>query len=143
MNWKNNLGLKSALFILIVTLSIFLVLASALMMLALYDGYKQQNNDSKEKQEKEQVLQETLIKKESLYLEMSPLDTRKVITYKVSNEPFFKDYMMIVAQEKNNPKEEPLFIGEERIGIPQWLDDDHIIFTSYCGTSCKGIYLID
>ncbi|MBI2596789.1 hypothetical protein HYW41_01410 [Candidatus Daviesbacteria bacterium] len=143
MNWKNNLILKRSLFVLIVTFSIFLFLASILLGLALYDEYKQYQNVASEKQEREQELQETLIKKELLRQEISPTRIRRAITYKLHNKPLFQDHIMIATQDSNSETEEPLFIGEERTGMPQWLDDEHILFTSYCGTACQGVYLIN
>lgn len=143
MNWKNSLNLKSSLFILIITISIFMLLASALMGLALYDKYTQHRDARKEKQEKEQKLQETLIKKESLRLEKSPLGSKNAVVYQINNKPLFEDHIMIAVQDSNSRTEEPLFIGEERTGMPKWLGDDHIFFTGYCGTACQGIYLID
>lgn len=143
MNWKNNFSLKISLFVLIVIFSIFMLLASVLMVLALYDEYKQHQDVSKEKQEKAQELQETLIRKESLRLERSPLGTRNILAYQINNSPLFEDHIMIAIQDVNSKKEEPLFIGEERTGMPKWLGDDHVFFTTYCGTACQGLYLID
>lgn len=143
MNWKNNLILQRSLFVLIVIFSIFLLLASAVMGFALYNEYKQQYDDAKEKQEKVTELQESLISKAFLYLEKSPLGTRNVVTYQINNKPLFENHILIVVQNVNGKKEEPLFIGEERTGVPKWLDDDHIFFTSHCGTSCQGVYLIN
>lgn len=143
MNWKNSFSLKSALFVLIVIFSIFMLLASVLMGLTLYDEYKQHQDALKEKQEKEQELQKTLISKESLHLQRSPLGTRNVVAYQINNKPLFENHIMIVIQDVNSKKEEPLFIGEERTGMPKWLGEDHIFFISYCGTACQGIYLIN
>lgn len=143
MNWKNNIILRSSLFLLIAIFSIFLLLASVLMGFALYDEYKQRSDSAKEKQERAEELQENLIRKELLYMESSPLGSKNVITYRIDNKPLFEDNIMIVLQDVNGQKEEPLFVGEERIGKPKWLSNDHIFFTSYCGTSCKGVYLIN
>lgn len=143
MNWRNNLILQRSLFVLIVIFSIFLSLASISLGFALYNEYKQQSDNAKEKQEKVIALQESLIRKESLYLERSPLGTRNIVVYQINNKPLFEDHVMIVIQDVNGQKEEPLFIGDERTGRPKWLGDDHIFFTSYCGTACKGVYLIN
>lgn len=113
------------------------------MGFALYDEYKQQYDSAKEKQEKEEELQKSLIRKELLYLERSPLGTRNIMTYRINNKPLFQDNIMVVIQDVNGQKEEPLFIGEERMGKPKWLGDDRVFFTSYCGTACKGVYLIN
>lgn len=131
------------MFVLVVIFSIFLSLASISLGFAIYYEYKQQNADAKEKQEKVTELQDSLIRKESLYSERSPLGTRNIVTYQINNKPLFEDHIMIVLQDVNGQRGEPLFIGEERTGKPKWLGDDHIFFTSYCGTSCKGIYLIN
>lgn len=120
-----------------------MLLATVLMGLALYDEYKQHKDELREKQKEKQEAQEALIRKESWYSDRSPLGTRNVVTYQVNNKPLFEDYIMIAIQDVNTQKEEPLFIGEERTGRPHWLDDGHIFFTTYCGTSCQGIYLVD
>ena len=143
MNWKDNLILQRSLFVLIGMFSIFLLLASVLMGFAVYDEYKKQHENAQEKQEKEQELQESLISKELLYLERSPLGDKNVVSYQINNKPLFEDYIMIVIQDVNDQREEPLFIGKERTGRPKWLDDDHIFFTTYCGTACKGVYLVN
>ena len=41
-----------------------------------------------------------------------------------------------------NGKEDYIFTGS-RIGEPKWLGNEHVFFTSYCGSSCQGIYLVD
>lgn len=143
MNWKVSFGLKYSLFILIGVLSIFLILASILMGFALFDEFQQQRLEALDEKQKEEELQETLIKKELLYQEISPMATKSVITYKINNKPLFQDHIMIGIRDSDSQEEEPIFIGEERTGMPSWLDDEHILFTTYCGTSCKGIYLVD
>lgn len=90
-----------------------------------------------------EVSQEAFVKKERLNSEMSPLMTKSVITYTINNKPLFQNHLLIAVQDVEGRREEPVFIGEEKTGIPDWLDDDHIFFTSYCGTACKGVYLID
>lgn len=120
-----------------------MLLASVLMGFTLYDEYKKRQDASKEKQEKEQESQKILTRKESLHLERSPLGTRNLVVYQLNDKALFENHIMIAMQDANSQKEEPLFVGEERTGMPKWLGNDHIFFTSYCGTACQGIYLIN
>lgn len=143
MNWKSSISLKGSLFVLIITLSIFLLVTSLSIGLELYEAYQQYRETSQKKQTGKEVEQKSLIKKEHWYLDRSPLSTRNLVTYRINNQPLFEDYIMIAIQDINGQQEEPLFIGEGRTGRPHWLDDDHIFFTTYCGTACQGIYLID
>lgn len=134
MSWKNSLTLRIILPLLAIALSIFLFLASALLGMAIYDEYTKYQEAWEDGQKKN-------IKKEHLEQEVSPQLTKRVITYKLNNESLFKDQIIMAVEDLNIQKEDYIFIGEER--KPKWLDDDHVFFTSYCGTACKGIYLID
>ncbi|MBI2017987.1 hypothetical protein HYS92_02965 [Candidatus Daviesbacteria bacterium] len=135
MNWKNNLSLKIILLVLAAALSIFLFLSSILMGMAIYDEYTKYKEDLADRQKEKNELQENIIRKDLLYQEISPLQTKYIIVYGLDNE------FLITTKDLISQKEEYIFVGEE--SKPQWLDDDHIFFTSYCGTACKGVYLID
>lgn len=56
---------------------------------------------------------------------------------------FFLNQKIISVQDIKTSREYYVFTGEERTGDPHWLGNDYIFFTTYCGTSCQGIYLID
>lgn len=82
---------------------------------------------------------------------LSPDGLNKIIKYsKIFDENFYKGYYgeyfdndtIISVMDVESNKENYIFTGN-RIGDPHWLGNEHIFFTSYCGTSCQGIYLVD
>lgn len=86
------------------------------------------------------------------YEELSPDGAQKVIKYKmVFDEQLYDDYYneffinqkIIAVEDIKTSKEYYVFTGEERTGDPHWLGDDYIFFTTNCGTSCQGLYLVD
>ncbi len=141
MNWKVSLSLKYPLILLIITSSVFLMLVTLTLGSILYESRR--SWDGSEQRRIREEPPEVFIKKDRLSSEVSPLMTKSVIAYTINNKPLFQNHIMIAIQDVDGQKEEPVFIGEERTGTPDWLDDDHIFFTSYCGTACKGVYLID
>ncbi len=141
MNWKASLGLKYPLLLLIVASSVFVMLATFILGSILYES--RQSWDVSERNQIREGSPEAFIKKERLNSEMSPLRTKSVISYTINNKPLFQNHVLIAIQNVDGQKEEPVFIGEERTGMPKWLGDDHVFFTTYCGTACQGIYLID
>lgn len=143
MSWKVRLDLKYPLFALIVTLSIFLILISVLVGFALYDEYQQKYQEALAEKQRGGFKDEALIQKDLLYREDSFGKTKRLVTYVINNKPLFQNQILITMQDIDGQKEEPIFIGDERIGTPKWLDNEHIFFTSYCGTACKGVYLVD
>ncbi len=75
----------------------------------------------------------------------------KIISYGIDfNSSFYDNYyneyfdnnIIISVKDMETRRENYLFTGN-RIGYPHWLGNGHIFFTSYCGTSCQGIYLVD
>ncbi|MEK7128434.1 MAG: hypothetical protein AAB933_02645 [Patescibacteria group bacterium] len=89
--------------------------------------------------------------KEIQYEELSPNSLYKIISYNFTFDlsiykDYYKDYfyndMVISVQDMEDGSENYIFTGS-RIGEPKWLGNEHIFFTSYCGSSCKGIYLIN
>lgn len=90
--------------------------------------------------------------KEIEYEELSPDQSRKAVLYKMlfdSNlyNGYYNDYfynkMIVAAVDIEGQREYYVFTGEERTGNPHWLGNNYVFFTTYCGTACKGLYLID
>lgn len=115
-----------------------------------------------EKRKQEKVLQgnskdlkyrDQLIRKET-YRELSPDGYKKITRYELSNnsELFSNSYTTyldnnVIISVTNNlggvEREYYIFIGEQRAGKPYWLGNNYIFFTSYCGSSCQGLTLLD
>lgn len=101
--------------------------------------------------ETEQKTEETGLKQiESS--EISPDKTKEAIEYNLKFDlALFNDYYgdyfpnqnIIAVREIESGRENYVFVGEDRTGDPHWLGNEHIFFTSYCGTACQGIYLVD
>ena len=90
--------------------------------------------------------------KEIGYEEISPDNLQKAIEYKMSFDPqlyddyyndFFLNQKIISVKNIRTDKEDYVFTGEDRTGDPHWLGNDKIFFTTYCGTACQGLYLVD
>lgn len=101
---------------------------------------------------KEDVDDEKHIEKTLVSQEFSPDNSDKVILYMQEFNPkrftdYYKDYFpnkaIISVEHQESLVKRTIFTGEERIGNPHWLGNDYIFFTTYCGTSCKGVYLIN
>ena len=86
--------------------------------------------------------------------EISPDGQKKIVRYELSYIPqlFASNYItyldnkIIVAVTNNigdSEREYYTFIGEARTGYPHWLGNNYVFFTSYCGTSCQGLMLLD
>ena len=105
-------------------------------------------NEIKEANENELHLYKKVIE----YQEGSP-DGKNIVTlYKLPYNPsvhidYYQDYFqnqkIIVVRDLNSQKEYVVFTGEERTNDPHWLGNKHIFFTTYCGTACKGVYLVN
>lgn len=90
--------------------------------------------------------------KEVEYEEISPDNLQKAIEYKMSFDPqlyddyyndFFLNQKIISVKNIRTYKEDYVFTGEERTGSPHWLGNNNLFFYTHCGTSCRGIYLVD
>lgn len=102
--------------------------------------------------DKVQILNEIKEARDVEYQERSP-DGKNIVTlYKLPYNPsihtdYYQDYFqnqkIIAVRDLDNQKESIVFTGEERINDPHWLGNKHIFFTTYCGTACKGVYLVD
>ena len=85
------------------------------------------------------------------YEKLSPDGLNKIILYRFSFDTsiyrdYYKDYFdndtVISVRDVENGTENYIFTGN-RIGEPEWLGNEYVFFTSYCGSSCQGIYLVD
>ncbi len=56
---------------------------------------------------------------------------------------YFYNYIVVASVDIENQREYYVFTGEERTGDPHWLGNNYVFFTTYCGTACKGLYLVD
>lgn len=93
--------------------------------------------------------QKIIVQKELENQEESPDGKNIIIKYDLkplSSSDYYDDYFdnksTISIKDLGIDKEYSLYTGDDRIGSPHWLGNDHIFFTGYCGTSCQGLYLI-
>lgn len=88
------------------------------------------------------------------FQELSPDGSSTIYRYKLSNTAnlfgnIFTTYLdnnIIISRVENFDdlqREYYIFIGEERTGNPHWLGNNHVFFTSYCGSACQGLILLD
>lgn len=86
------------------------------------------------------------------YEETSPDRQNSIIRYKIEeyNENLYSNYhgyldsnVLIALASLEEEREKYIFVGGERTGDPHWLGNDYIFFTTNCGTSCQGLYLVD
>lgn len=86
------------------------------------------------------------------YKELSPDKSHEALVYQMRFDPllyddYYKEYFpnqkIIIVRDLDSQKEDVVFTGEERTNNPHWLGNEYIFFTSYCGTGCKGIYLVN
>lgn len=153
MNWKANFFQYTLLIILnLLFLSVFF-----LFILHHFEKYAQHLETSNKK-----VLgvidklvninkgRETL--KTLEYKELSPDESKEILVYKMKfnsalYDDYYKEYFpnkkIIAVRHLDNQQEDIVFTGDERTGSPHWLGNEYIFFTSYCGTACQGVYLID
>lgn len=101
---------------------------------------------------RENVGDKTHIEKTIASQEFSPDNSNRVILYMQEFNPnhftdYYRDYFpnkaIISVEHQESLVKRIIFTGEERIGDPHWLGNNYIFFTTYCGTSCKGLYLIN
>lgn len=90
--------------------------------------------------------------REPNYEETSPDRQNRIIRYKIENydENLYSNYhgyldsnVLIALDSLEEEREKYIFVGGERTGDPHWLGNDYIFFTTNCGTSCQGLYLVD
>lgn len=54
-----------------------------------------------------------------------------------------KNFLAVQKTDVGQESEQYLYVGQEDIRDPQWLGNNHILFTNSCGTNCETIYLLD
>lgn len=90
----------------------------------------------------------------STHEEMSPDRQKNIVRYELNEflQLFGNSYttyidnkiiIAVINNLGNVEREYYLFIGEERTGDPHWLGNNYVFFTSYCGTACRGLMLLD
>ena len=89
--------------------------------------------------------------KEIVYENISPDGLNKIVLYNTIFDSsiyrdYYKDYfdnsIIISVRDIKDGTENYLFVGGQ-LGEPKWLGDEHVFFTSYCGSGCRGIYLVN
>ncbi len=81
------------------------------------------------------------IVREDVYEEKSPDGKNTLTLYEVVDIPEIDNFIAI--KERTSKIEKYIFVSDFRDGFPKWLGNEHIFFTSYCGSSCQGIYLVN
>ncbi|MDA2936542.1 hypothetical protein MYX06_04970 [Patescibacteria group bacterium AH-259-L05] len=130
MNLKANIYKYKAVFILVILILIFTAMGSQ---------YLKEDNQTSDKL------------KELIYEQVSPDQTKKVLVYEMKFDPrlykgyyeeYFSNSLIISVRELESGRENYIFTGEAYGSYPHWLGNEHVFFTSRCGTACKGLYLI-
>ncbi|MBU4369801.1 hypothetical protein KKG58_03525 [Patescibacteria group bacterium] len=87
-----------------------------------------------------------------IYEQVSPDQIKKVLVYEMKfdlslykgyYEDYFSNNLITSVRELESGRENYIFTGEAYGSYPHWLGNEHIFFTSRCGTSCQGFYLIN
>lgn len=93
---------------------------------------------------------EQLPQRKTVHEEISPNGEKKIVLYEV---PFtgkgdldYRNYLanqyLFSVETLKDGRESQIFINDYKTGNPHWLGNEHIFFTSGCGTGCQGIYLV-
>lgn len=137
MNWKPKLNSD----LLVVLLGLIIIIGAFVSF-----------NPNKSKQDNISLdIVEPKIFKELTYEELSPDGLNKIISYRtIFDINFYRDYyeeyfdnnIIISIRDMEDGRESYIFTGG-RLGEPKWLGNEHVFFTSYCGSSCQGIYLVN
>ena len=88
-----------------------------------------------------------------VYQEQSPDGEHNIVLYEM---PFLGEGDLDYKNHLNNQyfysveddsftsgSETYVFVNDYKAGYPHWLDNEHIFFTSGCGTGCQGLYLVN
>lgn len=75
------------------------------------------------------------------YSTLSPSETKLGFLYE-SLEQDNSENTSVIIFDTDSRRFNHVFTGD-RIGAPEWLGNEHVFFTGYCGTSCQGLYLVD
>ncbi len=125
---------------LIISLSVGNIIL-VIVLLSLFNEHLSYNPELK-MQSKHREMQSTQgIVKDVVYEEVSPSGDHVLILYEVPDNP--EDQEFVVIKNKASKVEEYIYFLNYRDGIPKWLGNDFIYFTTYCGTSCQGLDLVD
>lgn len=87
----------------------------------------------------------------SVYSETSPDGVKQVLLYKTpfngENQLEYHNYLsnqyIFAVKELDSARERYIFVNDYRTGNPHWLGNEHIFFTTGCGTGCQGLYLVN
>lgn len=85
------------------------------------------------------------------YSEVSPDGLKQIILYEMpfngENQLEYYSYLsnqfIFAVKELDSSKERYIFVNDYKTGNPHWLGNEHIFFTSGCGTGCQGLYLVN
>lgn len=87
------------------------------------------------------------------YESLSPSRDKVIIEYEMLNrdnfylfdETYLGGKTVIAVQVANlgQASERYVYIGGDNIRDPQWLGDNHVFFSTGCGTNCETFYLLD
>ena len=117
----------------IILVIILLVLSNKYLS---YDSEVRMSNKQREMQSTQGIV------KDIVYEEVSPDEDHILILYEFLDYP--EDREFIAIKSKASKIEQYLyFLDAYKNGIPKWLGNGFIYFTTYCGTSCQGLDLLD
>lgn len=94
-------------------------------------------------QGKQREMQSTQgIVKDVVYEEVSPDGDDSLILYEVPDNPENQEFI-IIKNKASKIEDYIYFLDVYRDGIPKWLGNDFVYFSTRCGTSCEGLDLIN
>jgi len=126
---------------LIVSLSIGNIILT-IVLLSLFNKHFSYNLEIK-MQNKHREMQSTQgIVKDTVYEEISPSGDRVLALYEVPDNPVDQEFI-IIKNKVSKTENYIYFLDVYKDGIPKWLGNDFIYFTTYCGTSCQGLDLVN
>lgn len=94
---------------------------------------------------------EQLPQRKTVHEEISPNGEEKIILYEA---PFtgkgdldYRNYLsnqyLFSVETLKDGRESQIFVNDYKTGNPHWLGNEHVFFTSGCGTGCQGVYLVN
>ncbi|MDP4011241.1 MAG: hypothetical protein Q8P72_03365 [Candidatus Roizmanbacteria bacterium] len=151
MNWKDRLYRLKKRSIISILIMVLLGISVFFLYVGLWDAREQEDVNIDALGEIHSNIEP---KKEITHQEISPDGQKKIVRYELgyipqlfaSNYVTYLDNKIIIAVTNNvgdSEREYYTFIGEARTGYPHWLGNNYVFFTSYCGTSCQGLMLLD
>lgn len=113
----------------------------------------QERVKGEEKVELDNTRDERVVQRKLANQEFSPDGEHKIVLYEM---PFMGDGELDYRNYLNNQyfysvedvslssgRETYVFVNDYKTGYPHWLGNEHIFFTSSCGTGCRGLYLVN